>query len=503
MPPRARQSAKRRQRSSGSRVSSISSRRVTASCIGNSETETSAKRHRTRRPQNGGRSGSDSSGSKRWDGSRESATITPPFLDMPDTSVRASRVSNTHDHETDEDEASMLQRFSNMSERPRARGMSPPNLASTPPPSPHRVFDGAGDAERATHVSPVQHGDRDALSLERIPVPALSVRALENTASARIPARVSTSSQSTRSFSPALLSQLLLAEAVRAEAAAAAVAQQQDHDRIEYGSYTSMEAFGTPTPSQDSQMQPSMTTTVTTHGCRIHRDWEAAPQHKQMPKSPLSSVMAETPLPMDDLVVSIGVVPLPDGETVRGNPAPRERSRWWPRSLTSPMASPNAAGGTVREAACDQASCIAKDDGNAAEARWHSVCVDPTASVHRLRPLRLYTSDQQRTAIEAPSRSSTSPTLHQSTEVTAALMTSKVASIDPSGRTVDVLGWSRVIAGIPLVLPGARLTNRREATGSAVKESKEVDPRDGDRGGSSESEAMVCSGAASISVILV
>ncbi|CBZ31894.1 hypothetical protein, conserved [Leishmania donovani] len=415
---------------------------------------------------------------------------------MPTTAaVRASRVPNTHDRETDEDEADMLQRFSNVSERQSARGMSPP-------PSPSRAFDGTGDAECAMHMPPAQHGGRAAVSLERVPVSVLPVCALDKTAGASSPAQASPPSQSVRSFSSTLLSQLLLAEAARAEAAAVTVAQQQCHNSVDDGSYASAAPFCASTPSQDSQLPPRMTAMETTRLYRHHRGSGAASLHEQLPESPSSVAASPARLPMDYLAVSIGVVPLPGSETPHGSAAPRKRSRWWPWSLTAPTVTPNAATGVVGEAACDTASRITRVDGNAAEASWLTVHGDPTVSVHQLRPLRFYTSGQQHTAGAAAGRSSTSPTLKQPTGVTATAVADNVVSIEPSSRTMDVLGWSGVFADVPLALPGAQPTNLPGATGSVVKGSKGVHARGGDRDGSSQSEALFCSGVASISVIL-
>ncbi|CAG9569347.1 conserved hypothetical protein [Leishmania major strain Friedlin] len=396
----------------------------------------------------------------------------------------------------------MLQRFSNVSEQQNARGMSPPHLASTPPPSPPRAFDDTGDAERAMHVSPAQHGGGAAVSLERVPVSVPPVCASNKTAGAPSPARASASSQSVRTFSPALLSQLLLAEAARAEAAAAAVAQQQCNGSVEDGSYASAAPFYAPRPVQDSQLPPRMTTTQTTRLFRHHRDSGAASLHEPRPVSPSSVAASPSRLPMDYLTVSIGVVPLPDSEMPHGSAAPRKRSRWWPWSLTAPTVTPNAETGVVGEAAGDTASRITRADGNAAEASWLTVHGNPTVSVHQLHPLRLYTSGRQHTAGTTAGRSSTSPTLKQFTGVTATVVADNVVSIEPSRRTMDVLGWSGVFADVPLALPGARLTNRPGATGVVMKGSKGVHARGGDRDGSSQSEALFCSGAASISVIL-
>lgn len=205
---------------------------------------------------------------------------------------------------------------------------------------------------------------------------------------------------------------------------------------------------------------------------------------------------------MDYLAVSIGVVPLPGLETPHGSAAPRKRNRWWSWSLTAPTVTPNAATSVVGEGVCDKGRRINKANGNAAEAGWLTDRDDSTASVHQLRPLRLCTGGQQHTAVAAVGRSSTSPTLKQSTGVTATVAAGNVVSIEPSSRTMDVLGWSGVFADVPLTLPGAQLTNRPGATGVVMNGRKGVHARGGDCDGGSPSEALFCSGAASISIIL-
>ncbi|CAM37140.1 conserved hypothetical protein [Leishmania braziliensis MHOM/BR/75/M2904] len=480
MPQRARPSAQRRQRSSG--------RRIPASATEDNETGTATKRRRADSPLNGGRS----SDKKRRSGSRNAVatTATSPRLDTPTTAARTSRESNAYNRETDEEESDMLQRFSNVSVRQHARETSPSHLDSTPPPSPSRTFDGHRDADPSAYISLAQRGGQTAGSLQHAPVFAL-------------PAPPSVSSQRARNFSPALLSQLLLAEAARADATAAV--QQSGHNSFEGVSYGSAAPFCVPTSMQQSQLPPTTTTTVATEWPHRRRDSDATSLYESLRESPSSLPQSPPLLSMDYLTVCIGVVPLPNSGAPCGTAAPRKRNLWWPWRCTTLTVNSTPATDDVGEAASDRASHSARAYSSVAEVSWPTPLHDPTVSMHQLRPRRLYTSGQQHTAAAAVGDSSTLTTSAHLTDVARPAPAGSVVSTDPSfstGPTMEVLGWSGVFADVPLVLPGAQLACGPDAPGLAMKVGRDAHPRRGGCDGSCQSKDLVCAGAASISVIL-
>ncbi|KAG5485109.1 hypothetical protein CUR178_08080 [Leishmania enriettii] len=502
MPPRSRPLAQRRRRSSGTGVDRIRGVLIAAAGTVGSQAGAAVKRRRANSPPNGVSTGSDCSGNKRTSGTRNSlaTTATPPRLGTPTTRARATSVPNTHDCETDEDEADTLQRFSNVSAWQHAGEMPPPNPAPTPPPSPPCTPTDAGEAGQAAHISSSQRGVRDALSMERSPVCKQPVYGTHDTENPPTPASPSASSPSARTFSAALLSQLLLAEAACAEAAATAAQQHGGDTFVDGSDATAGPSYAPPQP----QLAASVTAAATTEWCRYRRDSGTASLPEQRQGATLSVAASQSLLPMEYLTVCIGVVPLPGSEATFESTTERRTSRWWPRSRIASTVRSDAAAGVVSEAASDEANHNAKGRCSGTEVRWLAPLRDQTVSVRQLLPRRFDTSRQQHTDATVSGRF-TSAT---STQRSGARVTELASNGAPIGHTfysgpaAGLVGWTGVFADVPLVLPAAQLANRPDEVAVAINESREGHARGGVLNGCLQSEPLVCNAAASISILL-
>ncbi|KAG5506908.1 hypothetical protein JIQ42_07627 [Leishmania sp. Namibia] len=505
MPPRSRPSAQRRRRSSGTGVDRIRGSPIAAAGTVGSQAGAAAKRRRANSPPNGVSTGSDCSGNKRTSGTLNSlaTTATPPRLGTPTTRARATAVPNTHDRETDEDEADTLQRFSNVSAWQHAREMPPPNPAPTPPPSPPCTPADAGEAGQAAHISSSQRGVRDALSMERSPVCKQPVYGSHDTVGPPTPTSPSASSPSARTFSAALLSQLLLAEAACAEAAATA-AQQHGGDTFGDGSDATAGPCYAPPQPQPLQLAAPVTAAATTEWCRYRRESDMASLPEQRQEATFSVAASQSLLPMESLTVCIGVVPLPGSEATFESTTGRKTSRWWPWSRTASTVKSDAAAGVVSEAASDETNHNAKGRGSGTEVKWLAPLRDQTVSVRQLRPRRFDTSRRQHTDAAVSGRF-TSATSTQRSGARANELANNGTPIGHtfhSGPAADLVGWTGVFADVPLVLPGAQLAGRPDEVGVAINASREAHARGGVVNGCLQSEPLVCSAAASISVLL-
>ncbi|KAG5510801.1 hypothetical protein JKF63_07873 [Porcisia hertigi] len=506
MPPRSQQSAPRRKRGSGTRVSVISDASSTPGDNGASETGAAAKRRRADSPRKSRNAGSGSTTRNR---SRSSASTVSshPHLDTLATPSYASRMSNKSDPDTDEDGTDVLQRFSNVSVWPHAQQTSPPTISSTPPPSPPRASIHVEDAQRMLRGSlphPDAHPD---LSLECDPafvLPECSSKNKKSPFAATPPSKLHKPSQR---FPSALLSELLLQEAACAEVAAAAAAggagagvQQQG-----YGSFVDRDGgstgplSGARTSLQQLHLPPAAPSTLTSQWRRQSRDSDAALFPGRSPESPSPQS------PMGYLTVCIGVVPPPGSGAPCESSAPRKTSWWWPWGRTAQTPTSHLAADGIGEAASDKASHIKKGGGSDVEPNPLTSLHEATGSVHRLRPRRLYVSDQPHTA-SVDRDKGIQPAPAQPLGGTATGLTdadvSTGSSFHGSGPIADVVGWTGVFADVPLVLPGAQQAPHPEATGAAISTSNSRHTRDGDCERCSQSDALVCNGVASISVVL-
>ncbi|KAG5486455.1 hypothetical protein LSCM4_07386 [Leishmania orientalis] len=501
MPPRSRPLAQRRRRSSGTGVDRIRGSPIAAVSTVCSQAGAAAKRPRAYSLPNGVSTGSDCSGNKRTSGTRSSlaTTATPPRLGTP-TRARATALPNTHDRETDEDEADTLQRFSNVSGWQHAREMPPPNPAPTPPPSPPCTLADAGEAGQAAHISSSQRGVRDALSMERSPVCKQPVYGSHDTVSPPTPASPSASSPSARTFSAALLSQLLLAEAACAETAA----QQHGGDTFGDGSDATAGPCYAPPQPQPSLLAAPLTAAATTEWCRYRHESDTASLPEQRQEATLSVAASQSLLPMEYLTVCIGVVPLPGSEATFESTAGLKASRLWPWSRTPSTVKSDAAAGVVSEAASGEANHNANGRGSGTEVRWLAPLRDQTVSVHQLLPRRFDTSRQQHTDATVSGRFTSATSIQRSGARVTELANNgtPIGYTFHSGPVAGLIGWTGVFADVPLVLPGAQLAGRLDEVGVAINASREAHARGGVVNGCLQSEPLVCSAAASISILL-
>ncbi|KAG5485777.1 hypothetical protein LSCM1_07189 [Leishmania martiniquensis] len=496
MPPRSRRSPTRRPKSGGAHAGRISGSPITATSSRASEAGAAAKRRRADRRLNAISAESGCIDRNRNKGVRKSFadTATPTHLGTPSTPARATPITSAGNRETDEDETDTSQRFSNVSGWQHARETTPPNPTPTSPCTPAD----SRAAEQAAHAASAQRGGSAALSMDHDRVFEQSLYGASSAAHPP-PATSSASSQPVRPFSAELLSQLLMAEAARAEAAA--TAGQHDGNSSDGGDYATVgPRYALPEP----QLPVPVMATTTTEWCGYRRDSGTASPNEQGGEATLSAAASRLVLPTDCLTVCVGVVPLPGCEASSEGTACRKRSRWWPWSRTVSVVRSDAADGVVGEAASDPANHDSKKCGGATKATWLASLRNQAVSVLQLRPRNLYTSGQQRTAVAVDSRSA-STILAPSSGATTTDFTETAVSISPTlgiGPTTAVRGWTGVFADVPIVLPGAQLACSVDAPATAMNACTEAHARGGGLGGRLQSEAVVCSAAASISVVL-
>jgi hypothetical protein len=361
-----------------------------------------------------------------------------------------------------EDEADTLQRFSNISTHPPRRSHnvlhdSPPQLSTTPPPSPPRMAGDLHDEPTQLGVAPScrrsEYAATESGFYARVSPPA----SCADTAVTSI----TVASKPSVSPPPSLLSELLLAEAERAgataEAAAAAAATVglATTGADPFLSTVAGNAIdGVYAPTQLPFPALHSMTSIDNHGSNS----DTVTPHQRRRRASPSLSPTDT---LGPLAVCIGVVPLPGRTNTDTTSSHGKREMLpWVRALHAAASSASSSVTNTTSSAGAEATTTA---GRREHGAFDENNLEPAEeNVRVLHPRCLLTRRE----------AATTPTM-----------------------TRDVVGWSGLFPNLRLVLHGAQTPS--PSTASPTEKSELVAGQHG-----SSSDAQVCRGAATVTLML-